>query len=325
MYEREGSGFVMMPVMTKEEVFAITPHTSVQCILYLKSYELSMTKGNKPFMKGCFYSHGQIDFKAWDSSKAYEKLKNNNHTGVIVQVQGTVDEYNHVLSLIVEDYEVIPESDQLNYFMFLDDVYDVQTYWGMLNHMIHGYCSDNGMKVFQIVMNDAQVRDAFRLEFAAVKHHDSCKSGLLAHTTKVVQHVMIFQQYPRIWNEVGPDLLILGAALHDIGKCVEYHHGAMSEIGEKVSHLTYGCLIVSRYEQQITALMGADFYYHLLSIISQHHGPFADSPRTLGAYVIHLLDLLDTNLTDIETQLRDDKLLDVKTPIVVRDIGKIKY
>lgn len=44
----------MMPVMTKEEVFAITPHTSVQCILYLKSYELSMTKGNKPFMKGCF-------------------------------------------------------------------------------------------------------------------------------------------------------------------------------------------------------------------------------------------------------------------------------
>lgn len=266
-----------------------------------------------------------IDFKAWDSKKAYVQLQDLHQLGVLVKVSGTVEVYNGISSVVVEEVEQIPETESCNRFLFFEDVYQSDVYWETLQHLIQEGCSDNAQFVFRILMDDEEVRNSFRTEFAAVKHHDSCKSGLLAHTTKVVQHLQVLRQYPEICEVLDTDLLLLGAAFHDIGKCVEYQYGMISEIGEKVSHLTYGCLILAKHKQQVMDLMGKSFYYDLLSVISQHHGPYADSPRTLVAYVIHLLDLLDTNLTDIETQLREDKLSHVKTPIVIRDVGKVKY
>ena len=106
--------------------------------------------------------------------------------------------------------------------------------------------------------------------------------------------------YPNITSKVNKDLLYLGCAIHDIGKVYEYNNGLISSQGKFISHLTSGILLLDKYREDIVMLMGEDFFYSLMSIVSQHHGEYGEKPRTIAAYVIHILDLLDTNLTTLD-------------------------
>lgn len=315
----------MPDILTKQKIDTLHAKDNVYGYMYLQSYEVCFTKANKPFVKGTLHSMGSVQFKSWDNSSAYAELSANDYRGRIVEVTGVIDEYNGVMNLVVETVTVVDESDTLSYLDFLETVYDENVYYDVLLHTLQSYCSDSAIKVFQIIINDEDVKDSFRQEFAAVTHHDSCKNGLLAHTTKVVKLMTVLNFYENISNVVSYDLLFVAAALHDVGKCVEYRHGAMSDLGKVASHLTYGVLIISKYEQQIKALMGESFYYNLIAVISQHHGIYGDSPRTLTSYLVHLMDHLDTALTDIDTHLREDKKSGLKTVISLRDVGKINY
>lgn len=312
-------------ILTKQQINQMSVAQKVDGAMYLQSYEICFTKSKKPYIKGMLYSKGAVPFKIWDNAKAYLYLQQNHLQGSVIQFQGVTDKYNDVMSLVIDDVSVIPESNVISYLDFLDDVYDEDVYYQVLMQTLRQYCSDNAVRVFEIVMNDADVKDSFRKEFAAVTHHDSCKNGLLAHTTKVVKLMTVLTFYEHISDVIDTDLLFISAALHDVGKCVEYYHGAMSDRGQVASHLTYGVLIVSKYEMQICALMGSDFYYQLIAVISQHHGIYGDSPRILVSYLVHLMDHLDTALTDIEMHIREDKAVGVKSPISLRDVGKINY
>lgn len=297
----------------------------VQGYLYLQTCEVCLTKTNKPFVKGMLYGHGSISFKAWDNSDAYAVLVKEDLTKQVVLVSAVIDEFKEIKSLTLEAISSVSDAEGLSYLDFLETIYDADEYYDTLTSCLRKYCSDDALKVFQIVMNDEDVRDSFRQEFAAVTHHDSCKNGLLAHTTKVVKLMTFVNFYENMRDVVDYDLLFVAAALHDVGKCVEYYHGGMSDKGTIASHLMYGVLVISRYEQQIVALKGEVFYYGLIAVISQHHGKFGDSPRILVSYLVHLMDSLDTTLTDMETQLRDQKISGIKKPICVRDIGKLNY
>lgn len=312
----------MAEMYTKAMIEKMSAKMSVDGYFFLKSWEIAMTKEQRPFIKGVLYNQGNIMFKVWDGVSAYRTLREQDLTGCVVLLKGVVDCFNNTHSLTVEQIQLATQGPK--YLDFLDNVYDEKKCWDVLRQVLRKYCSDEAIKVFQIVMNDPEVQD-FSVEFAAVTHHDSCKNGLLAHTTKVVCNTEILLQYEHIMQAVDKDLLFIGAALHDIGKCVEYHHGVISEKGSYASHLLYGPLLISRYEQQIVALKGEAFFYSLLAIGTQHHGVFGDNPRILASYLIHLMDLLDTNLTDIDTQIRENEQMGVVTPISIRDIGKVTY
>lgn len=316
---------VLYDVIEKAKIDGLSADDKVRGYMYLQTCEISLTKTGKPFLKGMLYSHGGIAFKVWDNSEAYTYLTEQDRTKSIVLISGMVDEFKDVKSLVLETIEQIPDSDELSYLDFLEVIYNADEYYDTLCSCLQKYCSDDALKVFQIVMNDAEVRDSFKQEFAAVTHHDSCKNGLLAHTTKVVKLMTFVNFYENMRRAVDYDLLFVAAALHDVGKCVEYYHGGISDKGKIASHLTYGVLVISRYEQQIKALKGEEFYYSLIAVISQHHGKFGESPRILVSYLVHLMDSLDTTLTDMETQLRDNYLSGIKKPICVRDIGKLNY
>lgn len=315
----------MYEVIDKKKIDGMQAEEKVTGYLYLQTCEVSLTKNNKPFVKGVLYSHGSISFKAWDNSDAYTYLIQNDITKHVVLVSGVIDEFKEIKSLVLETISLVDDTGELSYLNFLETIYDADEYYDTLMTCLQKYCSDDALKVFQIVMNDSEVRDSFKQEFAAVTHHDSCKNGLLAHTTKVVKLMTFVNFYENMRQVVDYDLLFVAAALHDVGKCVEYYHGGMSEKGKIASHLTYGVLVISRYEQQIKALKGEEFYYSLIAVVSQHHGKFGESPRILVSYLVHLMDSLDTTLTDMETQIRDNRLSGLKKPVCVRDIGKLNY
>ena len=61
--------------------------------------------------------------------------------------------------------------------------------------------------------------------------------------------------------------------------------------------MAIGIYMLEKHREEIINLKGEDFYYSLISIISQHHGEYGEAPRTVAAYVIHQLDCLDSTLT----------------------------
>lgn len=314
--------FQMIEMYTKSRIDTMSAKSQIHGYFLLQSCEIAKTKEQRPFMKGILYNQGAIPFKAWDHSQAYQMLRQQELVGQVVLVKGLVDCFNQSHSLTLDTVEQQVQGP--SYLSFLETIYDERSCWELLNQTLRRHCSQEAMQVFQLVLQDEEVQE-FSVEFAAVTHHDSCKNGLLAHTAKVVHNTELLLQYEQIMKVVDKDLLFIGAALHDIGKCVEYHRGTMSKKGTYASHLLYGPLLISRYEKQIIQLKGEAFYYGLLAIGTQHHGVFGDNPRTLASYLVHLMDLLDTNLTDIDAQIRENKKLGVDTPLVTRDVGKLNY
>ena len=163
-------------------------------------------------------------------------------------------------------------------------------------------------KPYSVVLFDEiikPVEDSFKNEFAAVSHHDACRSGLLAHTTKVVRMASMIKQYPEILKRVSSDLLFIGCALHDIGKVFEYNNGAISNLGKSLSHHTFGVIILLDNKELICSSMGESFFYSLLAVVEQHHGEYAEHPRTVASYVIYQLDNLDSRLTSLNSLLAE--------------------
>lgn len=307
----------------KSEIDLMMDKTRIDGCLYLQDYEVSQSKGNKPFIKGILYGRGNINFKCWSSSKAFASLQAMHLKGQVVHITGEVSVFNDSKTLVIDT--AIPSVSGYSYLDFLEVIYDEQQCWDVLMKVLSSQCTPDGLKVFQLIMQDSRVQ-SFRTEFAAVTHHDSCRSGLLAHTTKVVHHLAnIIEWYPEILRRVDKDTLLIGAALHDIGKCMEYYHGTMSEQGLYISHLLSGGLILASYELQIRQLKGDEFYYTMLAVTNQHHGIYSERPRVLAAYLIHLVDGLDATMTDIETQMRSNSSTGVDAPVSVRDVGKLRY
>ena len=47
--------------------------------------------------------------------------------------------------------------------------------------------------------------------------------------------------------------------------------------------------------------------YFILSIVSCHHGEYGEPPRTVAAYVVHLLDKLESGLTGLSDKLEQSE------------------
>lgn len=205
--------------------------------------------------------------------------------------------------MIIETCRAVEEGTEGLYKKdFYAEKYAADAYWVNLCKTVCSNISEDGSKVFEAIFND-ELKERFCEEFAAIGHHDNCRSGLLAHTAKVAKVCTVIKVYPEIMSRVGKDLLFIAAAVHDIGKVREYDNGVISEEGKRISHNISGILMLEQHKDVIVDLKGEQFYTDLVSVIATHHGEYGERPRTVIAYVIHLIDCLESNLASINQQL----------------------
>lgn len=298
-----GKGEKFMKILVKNDLLTMHDQEKVQGYVYIKNYSVQPTKNGGSYIGGNLEAKGSLPFKVWSSAGCFAKMSSNNYNETICMVDAKVNVYGGSYSLVLEGCRAV---DMRNFEYevsdFYQEKYNAESYWNNLCATLKKHLSENAYKVFEIVVS-GDVKDAFMKEFAAISHHDAYASGLLAHTTKVVKLATVVKMYPEIVRIVGNDLLFLGSALHDIGKTREYRNGVMSDEGKRVSHLTSGILMLEVHRNEIEELMGIDFYIDLLSVISQHHGEYADHPRTVAATVINQIDCLDSHLTTLNEML----------------------
>ena len=292
-------------MLSRDAVLAANEGCNVDGYVLIQSYNSFPQKNGGNYFSGNLQCKGQIPFKVWFNPKegsAYNIFLEGIE-GKVCWIMGKINDYNGARSLIIDSVEVAPDDADLIADDFLENIYNADAYAQSLRGTLVKNCSENAVKVFDIIFED--VKDRFMLEFAAVGHHDSVKSGLLAHSTKVTKICLILKYYQTIIDAVGMDVILVGAALHDVGKILEYRTGSVTEVGQMLSHLTMGILILERHKEEIVKLCGNDFYISLLSVISQHHGEFGDRPRSIAAYVISKIDSLEADFTSLNDAIKD--------------------
>ena len=294
----------------------------VSGVVLIKSYSIQLTRNGKEYISGTLQSGVEIPFKIWSDSSAFTKLKNENYTNVPTMIGGTFDEYGGSLSIVLTTADAV---EGFTIDQFLPVKYNADAYFTTLVNTVRSSVSEKAFDLAsKILFDNAELCERFKIEFAAKSHHDNCKSGLLAHTYKVVTLVNNFiNLYPSIITTTGStknqdlkDLLILGALLHDIGKTKEMELGIYQPCSS-VTHRYLGVEFVTPYKDEIVSAYNEDWYYQLISVFLQHHDTFDDKARTLVAMIVFYADWLDSRITLIQQQL--------EMPITRDGFSSIKY
>lgn len=310
IYKDYGKG-MNMDILNKKEINNTDEGMYVSGYAYIQNYSVQPQKNGGQFISGHLQAQGQLPFKVWSDTRpdgAFISLLNNptEYKGRVCYIKGKVDRFGGNTSLVIDTIRAI-NSDEvgLTESDFFEEVYDVTKWWRLLEGTIKNNCSDEAYNLFLNIMSS--VKSRFVVEFAAANHHDNCKSGLLAHTTKVVKMAALLKMYPNLWSKVSTDALFLACALHDVGKIKEYSNGTISDEGKIISHHTFGVMFAIENKDTIINSMGDKFFLELLSVFEQHHGEWGERPRTTLAYVVHLLDNLDSTLTSLDSMLGETK------------------
>lgn len=289
-------------MFTKRDIECMSDGQRVNFMAVFQNIEERLTRnGNSSYLMGNLQCSGAIPYKVWSNAPCFVELKCNAdaYKGVVCEIAGKVNVYEGQVSVVIDTCRIPQGSNIPDVMDFYDSKYDVDRYWGLLYGTIQKNCSENAVKVFDLVMEE--FKEPFLKEFGAIYHHDNCKSGLLGHTTKLVKLESILNMYPEVVKRSGGrDVLYIGGALHDIGKVLEYYNGGISAAGRHLCHTILGSMVISAYEKEIIDLMGEEFYLNLVSIVSSHSGEYGERPRTVCAYVVHLLDTLESKLASLE-------------------------
>jgi len=299
---------VLDEILKKDFLMSCESGRKIAGFIYLRTYQELPTKNGGTYIAGKAECIGAIDIKVWNGP-IYTQMKEVDFSNKICCIHAEVNEFNGLKSLIISHIHEY-EGDELIPDLFFARKYDVDEVWNGLHNILTRNCTADGVAVFDLCIDP--IKDRFMKEYAAIGHHDACMNGLLAHSRKVTGISQIVKWYPNITRCVDKDLLYVSAALHDIGKVLEYNNGTITEAGKVMSHLTLGLDLIRPYHDRIVELKGEDFYLALQSVIQQHHGEYGERPRTLAAYLIHIFDILESQLTDI------DEILDQTTSDQIR-------
>lgn len=290
-------------ILSMEVIKGMSDGELVSGLMYLKDYTKKPTKNGGFFIDGTSEVKGAIQFKAWGNSVAFSKMDEEDYTDHVVWVNGKVNLFGGAISLIIDDLNAVEaESSGITEADFFYSKYNGKAYMEAIRKSLVKMAGEKALKAFNILIGD--IEESFIQEFAAKGHHDNCRSGLVAHTYKVLYIGKVLKMYQNIMTFEGTtDLLYLGCAIHDIGKTVEYKNGSVVGLGRICSHHTFGVEMLMKHKDELISLYDEEFFYRLCAIVEQHHGEFEESPRTFEAYIIHLIDKFESDLQFIDQSL----------------------
>lgn len=304
--------------ITKDDLSKISEGTKVTGNILCRSYDIRKQKNGQDYVAGTLHSQKDIPFKVWGSNEALVNIfKTKDLKGKVINIDGNGNVYNNSVSIILNDIGIdgitnVPDD-------FLASRYDEEQYFEALRNLIEKTVSDKGYKLAcEILFNNTGVAEKFKTNYAATSHHDNCKGGLLAHTYKMTR-LMYFclEQYPALVGIKSEnfeqkdyvDLFILGCLFHDLGKIDEIVAGAYVE-KSIVKHTYLGLERLTAYKDKFISAYNEMWWYNLCSILLQHHGEFGEPPKTLYAYLVHKVDMMDSEFTFLSTMLADNPELD---------------
>ncbi|MBP1588027.1 MAG: HD domain-containing protein [Clostridia bacterium] len=270
----------------------------------------SCTKKNKktgePFLSFSLKDKsGRINANYWSPSKGEIGYYAAND---IVYVEADVESFSERLQLNVRKIRKKNDNDSVTIQDFVrSSPRSGEVMFGEIMSYIDKYVDNEDLKRLTKAIYEDN-RDKLLTFPAAISFHHAGIGGLLEHTIGVMRGVFYIYQGYKYLNK---DLLLTGAALHDIGKLFEYNQNETGLLKEQsvdgalVAHLVRGAMLVEQYGRALGC--DAAVTELLVHMILAHHGKpeFGSpvTPRTPEAMVLHMIDDMDAKLYEMQDAL----------------------
>jgi 3'-5' exoribonuclease len=247
---------------------------------------------------------GRMAAKIWDNVDALHKMI---QAGSIYRISGEVSEYRGKLQLKIararpleagdgscrpEDFDERPPFDSA---ALLEETF------AMLRDHIHDPHLRRLSEMFQ-----AEFGPVFEQAYGAQKIHHAFAGGLLQHTHALLKLVLAIAPHYGLDTE----LLLIGALFHDIGKTAEFKTQPALETtlaGGLLGHLVISLTVFLEMKNRIPGFP-EPLSVRVQHLIVSHHGEkefgSPEVPKTPEAYMLHILDLLDSRMSIFSEQLK---------------------
>ncbi|MCL2134264.1 MAG: HD domain-containing protein [Candidatus Bathyarchaeota archaeon] len=266
-----------------------TKGEKVEGSVYVSSFVYKTSKNGELFVRGCVRDQKLvIGFTVW--SENVEAFREAFAASKILTVLGVVDVWQDMPSIVFKSVKADVYGYKATDFLFGYNKKQLDSdFYEFLEHV--------NPRVRQLVdkLVEGELKERFFTEFAANKMHDACPGGLAGHTIKMLRLAKTVVDNDKRLLPYS-ELIYVGVICHDIGKIREYYMGDYAKNGF-VSHIDYGCEMLYSIKDFVVDLFDEVFFYHLISIIRGHHHIYGDRAKTVYAYIIHLIDMIDSQTT----------------------------
>ncbi len=293
-----------MPVINKYPGFAEVPiggfiSRPALCLVIAEN----TAKTGKPFVK-ITLRDGVNEITAMMFDKTASAL---NEQGVVndsvVDVKLSVGEYQGAKNYKVTD--IRPCSDtglSVSDFVKLPPV-DLGLMYNEICDMVSGCMPQQGVHtsvsgITLKILSDK--KEAYMTSSAAIGMHHNLRGGLLYHSYRMVKAAAALCE---VYTILDRELMICGAALHDIGKLWEYSTTVSGEASFTRDGVLYGHLYMgAEYIRSVARDKNCDpeRIRLLVHMILSHHGTqewgAVSCPATPEAFALHYIDNLDAKL-----------------------------
>ena len=270
---------------------------------------------------------GQIPAKLMDG---VERFKDEFEAGEFVRVEARATTFQGQTQLAVTHIRrVNPPQDRLQGFREDDCVLSsprtADEMWTELKAILQSVRDPHIRVLLNRIVTDHETE--LREWPAAQSIHHAYRGGLLEHKLKMAEAGLFLARA----YDANEDIVLAGALLHDIGKLQELHYepgGAVySRDGNLVGHIGLGLIMV---RDAINGISGfpPELRSQIEHLIVSHHGTRDHGspvePRTVEAFILAMVDELDTRIHQVRRAIREDSTNDEFTAWHKR-MGRVFY
>lgn len=248
---------------------------------------------------------GSLNGKKWTVEAGDAELLK---PGNIINVTGNVFQYRGHPQLKVEEIFKAREADYDPADFYLSCPIKDEELFKELDELINLIEDEDIKKLTKKIIDEHSER--YMTYPAAVSVHHAYRCGIVYHSICICKMALdVCRNYPQL----NRDYLIAGSLIHDIGKTREMN-GIMASSytfeGNLLGHISIGASIIMEIGEKNE--IPKDKITVLTHMILSHHGKpeygSAVIPQTPEAYVLHLLDDLDSKMNILDNALSSVKV-----------------
>ena len=279
------------------------------------------TRDGKPYFRVTFRdARREVGFPIWNDSPLAESCRVEWSPGSFFKMRAVFRQTNYGPQLDIKRIRLVEDGDRNDGFDPLmcqpSSRFDAVEMFAELMNIVETRIENEGLRKLVADIYE-QNREQLLTFPAAKRNHHAYVSGYLEHVLNVTRTCChLADKYAELYNDLDPplckDVIIAGAALHDIGKLRELETGPggteYSVAGNLIGHVLQGRDIVR--ETAVGRDIDPDLMLRLEHVIVAHQRlPEWGSPKppmTPEALIVHHADDLDAKMQMIVCVLQDE-------------------
>jgi 3'-5' exoribonuclease len=311
----------------KQFVSDLKAKETVDSLFMVKHIAVMNSRDGKSYLNIVLADNGgDIEGRKWHDA---EKVSSLVERGDFVWVKGKVNLFQNRLQVIAKDIMALDEAEieKLDHNDFITKSQnDADKMYNELVDIVDKLDDVYIKELLNSVLYDGEVSRRLKLWPAGKTIHHAYQSGLLEHILSCSNLAVSLSAH----YKVNQSYVVAGCILHDICKIYELSEGPMVEYtdeGKLVGHLVKAVELIDHYASKINNFPHS-IKVHLKHICLAHHGEYAYGspkiPQTSEAYLVHLIDFMDSKLATFENIKKNDSNVG-KWSSFVKHLDRIVY